>query len=822
MLLTSRDPFPTFGSWLRDQRTARGWTQEVLAGKLALSSTYIGRLERADRPPTAEVITRVAATLGIPRSMIPTGAPHAPQEAVLPLVGRADDVMAVVAHVERARCVVLTGPPGVGKTSMGKAALPILDREYRHGAWSVGLEERGDPDQVGSYIASALRLSDRSQRDPVARLVAHLADKELVLLIDNFEHVIGAAPILSQLLRKLPDLRMLVTSRERLRIEHEEVHPVGPLAFPGLEVARSGHEDLSAWPAVELFLARFRQAVPGYVMRPGDLDAIAEICARVDGLPLEIELAAASCGLGGPAVVARVLRDRRSLPAEGRRDSPERHISSEANIGWSYELLGGEERRLFGALSVFAGGFQLESAVAVGYGSATSVDRALFRLVEHSLVAVQGTGGPSRYSMLQSVHDYARRRLADTGDLERVRSLHAAHFADLAIATGSKLTGPDQANWLGRLDNELANLDVAFAWLVEHRPSVALEAAGSVWRFAYQRSRLDDGLRWLERALAASDTDGGAPAARSQALVGAGVLTRVAGDLARSNALLEEAMACALAWDARPEYALATLNRGIGAVSAADWDQACSMFVRAGALYDGLGDARGSAHAGLLCLGVVDLSMGKIESAADLFRRSVERFRALGDVASVGQAASNRGWALALLREWEAAWASYDESLEAFRQLGDRRGQASTCANLGRLELLRDHLDDAAGHVTEALVLADALGEHPLIAECLHHSGILSAHRAEPIRATLLLACASAMRSELGTPFWADEGELFERALKLARDLLLEDFQATWDEGSRLGVRRAIDLARCPPGDTGPPPDSTQPYPYAQPGMRLN
>src|SRR6266536_3474864 len=529
-------------------------------------------------------------------------------------VGRELEVAEVVELLQDgARLVTLSGPGGSGKTRLAIESAAELVPEFRNGVFWIGLAALRDPALVVETVAQTLGAKDG--------LAEHIGERELLLLLDNFEQVVEAASELASLLESCPNLRLLVTSRELLRIRGEVEHPVPPLAQP---------------EAVELFCARSRLE---------QSEEIAELCRRLDNLPLAVELAAARTSVLSPAQILERLSQRLDL-LKGGRDSEARQQTLRATIEWSYGLLGEEERRLFARLSVVAGGCTLEAAAVVADADLDTLQS----LVDQSLLRHAG----ERFWMLETIREFALERLEETGGAADLRHRHSAYFLELGELAKPELKGgPRSSIWFDRLEAEHDNIRAALGDALEHgRADVALRLGGSVWLFWLTRGYWSEGRRWLESALAASmESD---PRLRFDALWGAGLLAVWQGDLERGRAAADELLALAAETDSSRARAIGVHIAGLVATKRGDWDHAAQLHAESAQLARELGDSWLLSIA-VNNLGDVALNRGEYERALELFEESLSIGREQQDQDLLARAFTNLGLTPLMLGDIERA-----------------------------------------------------------------------------------------------------------------------------------------------------------------------
>lgn len=801
MTEAGRRPYREFGAWMRARRLARRWTQEELATLLGYDVTYVRKIEWGARRATEGVRARLAMVFELPVESLPAAETVAAAVARLPspatsFLGRAFEVVEVTELLlgqsgagsgvaGPSRLVTLIGAPGIGKTRLAIEVAARLDDRLEHGSRFIPLLTTEDPADVALAICTALGLPTTGAQGAERLLADHLRPLELLVVLDNFEHVAPAAPLVASLLGEASGLRVLVTSREPLRVAGETQFPVPPLAFGGRDE-----------PAVALFGDRARMVRPDFTMAAHDVEQVAAICSRLDGVPLAIELAAAATRLMSPAALLGELDHVLDLPSTGPRDAPAHQQTLRATIDWSYRLLDADDRALFAQLGIFVGGFTLEAAAAVC--GRVAVDRSrvvagVASLVDKSLLETRPDApGGSRFVALQAIREFALERLEDRGEGEELRRRQALHYAELAETAADHLTGKNQAAWLDILGVEHDNLLAALRWTLPADPSTALRLAGALWRFWLLRSHFTAGRDWLERTLAAASPN---DPARIRAATGAGVLARSQGDYDRAEQLFDQATALARQRGVTEDVALAILNSGIVAEHRGRYDTAASRFEESLALYETAGSQRGVGHA-LNCLGNVALDRGAPEEATSYFERALTAFKLLEDHWSVALACTNLGWVAHVGGDAGRARTWYSHSLALHRSLGHERGIANTLCNLGRVARMEDDWRSATAFLEEALLLFRQLGELRGVAECLGELAATAAGEDRPGLAAQLYSAATGLRDAIGAPLSPGDVEAQERVLGGVREALGEPaFAEAWADGRGMSLDDAVLLA---------------------------
>jgi predicted ATPase/class 3 adenylate cyclase len=623
-------------------------------------------------------------------------------------IGREDQIREAQAALEGARLLTFTGPGGTGKTRLALEMAHRLLPDFLDGAWFVDLSAVTDPSVVLTEIAVALDL----QRDPGASvfecLEAHLRDRSLLLVLDNFEQVLDAAMPLEHLLSHAPGLKVLVTSRSVLSIYGEREYPVPPLRLPE---SASPVETLSESEAVSLFVERARDVRPDFQLTEENASAVAEICARLDGLPLAIELAAVRVNVLSPQALLPRLDERLALLTSGARSLPERQRTLRGAIDWSYQLLEEPERKLFARLSIFSGSGTLESIEEICDGDlGAPVLDLLGALVDDSLLRRTETpSGEVRFQMLETIREYAGERLASEPDAAEVRERHARYFLRLATEAEPHLVGADQKDWLDRFDREHGNIRAALKWSIQAgQVEAGQQAAGAIWRFWHQRGHLMEGRRKLEHLLEVDEGAASTPA-RFKALNGAGGLAYWQNDYAAAERFYSEAMEIARERDdphaiAEGLYNLSYIDR-IGG----DEDAGMAKLHEALSLARSIGDRQLAAD----CLGLIgnyELRQGRPEEALPMVEESLAIHRDLGNKFAVADSLSGLGSFYRIIGDGEASCASHRQALEIFAEVGNPTGIAMVLEEMAMVETMDGRHERALRLAAAAEALKDQIG----------------------------------------------------------------------------------------------------------------
>jgi predicted ATPase/DNA-binding XRE family transcriptional regulator len=863
MTMAGAEPF---GALLRRLRQDAGLTQEELAERAGLSVRGISDLERSvnrtARGETAHLLAVALALDGSQRDQFLANARGRRSTEVMsscalpipptPLIGRAAElaVLRGLLCQDDIRCVTLTGVGGSGKTRLAIEVAASLQAEFSDGARFVDLAPLTDPHLIAQAIAQALGVHEVADSSLDDSLVAHLGPRMLLLLLDNFEQVLSGASLVASLLAQCPTLTVLVTSRTPLRLRGEYVFPVPALELPVRDqVAAVGDRQAEA---VALFVQRLRVVSPDFLLTPRNIKLVGEICRRLDGLPLAIELAAArGNALSLPTLLA-LLDNRLAFLTGGPRDAPPRQRTMRDAIAWSYDLLAAEEQVLFHRLGVFVGGCTLEAVEWImdngiearaplvppvtqqpmrATASLYHVLDQLSTLVESSLLRrVAVADDETRFRMLETVREYAVANLVASGDQSATRRRHAAYFTALAEASVAHLTSGDQCVWLDWLERDHDNFRAALTWaLQDGATETALRLCAALALFWRIRGHLAEGRRWCTKALARGDE---VPRhVRAAALHGHGMLTHWQGDYAASQSLYQAALALRREVGDEQGIALSLNSLGILADDIGDYQHALALQGESLRRWEALGNQWGTAHA--LCdIGNIAKAQGRDGEALAHYERSLALFQQVDDrqgkamvLDNLGEVAMRRraytravslfeealqlqraldypqfvarllnklGTATLAQGDVEAARVLHEESLAIQKTLGDRRGMAFSLMHLGNVARERGDTGGAAERYCESLRLRWDLGHKDGVATCLEGLATTAIVQ-RPQYATRLFAAAAALRETIGSSAPTIEASIITRDIARARSRLSEaEFGKAWSDGYASMLEAAV------------------------------
>jgi predicted ATPase/DNA-binding XRE family transcriptional regulator len=831
----------SFGYWVRRRRKALDLTQEDLAQRVGCALITLRKIEADERRPSPQMANRLADCLVLPEVDRPrflnaavgrrtiawleasaisvTRLPGNLPAAMTLLIGREIELATVTTYLRRCdvRLLTVTGPFGVGKTRLALEAGRLTNNLYRDGVYLVELASVSDPASVPTAIAAIFSLRENCNRTLIQLVVDHLACKKILLILDNFEHLLPATPFLSTLLASCPNLQLLVTSRACLHLYGEHEFVLTPLDLPDSE----NMLDVAASPAVRLFCARARAARADFQLTPTLVPTVVQICCQLDGLPLAIELAAARVKLFSPQEILDRLQHRLSPVAQGADISLRLHVLESA-IDWSLGLLSQTQRTLLLRLSVFAGSFNLAAAQAVciiplATSTSSEPNEALAQsdlmgdlcsLLDHSLLVREGspaspftndrqdakraTGSStkglftqetmiadagtrhclscpmqslleaadaeSRFSMLKTIREFALERLAAANDLAALRQRHAEYFVAWAEEAAEQLNGPRQVLWLAYLERNIDNLRAALTWLLSgQKTALAARMVCALGMFWQRHGHYSEGRRWLGQVI--------------ELLPHHLVPDKLAARTLQTAAIL--------------------------AYRQGDWQVAQEWLTESLAIYRTCQDRLGAARV-LFDFGWIAIDQANWDEALRLNQESLSLARAAGDPLATYRALTNIGWTHLCTGERETAAPFFSEAHTLAQQTGHTKGIAVSLANLGWVDLYRGDTDHAGALARQSLRLCCQLGEREMMAECLELLSIAAIQAGDARRAVMLSGGVEVLRQALHILRPATQHATVAHAAAVTvmrQQLSGEEFAAAWRAGRNLCVEAMLVFA---------------------------
>jgi len=706
-------------------------------------------------------------------------------------VGRAEDIseLSTLLTSSEVRVVTLTGPGGVGKTRLSLAAGAELLPSFDDGVFFVDLSALSDPALVTGAIAGALGLRESPGRSLSETLSDYLASRQVLLILDNLEHLLAATPDISALVTSAPSLKVLVTSREPLRIAGEHEVPLAPLGLPSEDADRSV---VVSSPAVELFVTRAQALRPGFELSADEAPSVAAICRRLDGLPLAIELAAARTKVLSLSALASRLDQSLGALGQGRRDASARQRTLRGAIDWSYELLTPDDQILFRRLGVFAGGWTFKAAESVCDRDDLSVDvlDGLASLVDKSLVRAQ----EDRFAMLETIRSFAAEVLEASGEAEEIRRAHAHYFRDLAEEAEPHLMGTDQKQWLDALHRDLDNIRATFDWCLYQEAEMAMRVAAAMWAFWDLRGYISEGRRSLQRSLGKFTKPS---EARMRATQAAAVLADMQEDYEESSAYAQEALSLARRFGNDAEAARALLTLGRVPLQKGDVAQASALLEDAMSLAERSQDEQIIVRV-LVHLASVLSQQGEYDESISLNERTAKIAAGSGDRRGRMMALLSLGEDGTILRRFDYAERALRETLDLAEEVGDTFYEAAARVNLGIVSVMKDNMAHAAREFHAALISAAELGSSHLVVSCL--DGLAAAASKEDAdRAERLLAISDGLRRRIGLPRSSTEQQIYEPFIAPLRKKL-DNAEELIEAAGVMSLDQAVAAALNRPG----------------------
>ena len=825
----------SFGRWLQRRRKALDLTQEELAQRVGCAAETLRKIEADVRRPSRQMAERLAEALEIPgvdraafvkaaraelaadRLKSPTQdllqiafvPPRSPNKPITNLpapltkfIGREKEQADVIDLITKHRLVTLTGPGGIGKTRLSIRAGEACLRHHVDGVWIVELAPILDPLLVPRTAAIAIGLRDEPQRPVIDMLSDYLRGKEMLLILDNCEHLLDAcAQLADTLLKYCPDLKILATSRESLRVLGEWLYAVPPLDLPKAN-SSIDMATVSQFSALTLFAERARAVRSDFSLNKDNAKTVTMICAQLDALPLAIELIAARARFMSPQTLLTKLNDQFVFSAGGVRAGSSRQKTLHNAMTWSYNLLTEPEQVLFRRLSIFAGGFSVEAAQAVCAQEeleGKDIFDLLGQLIDKSLVIVEGvsTSDEARYYLLETIRQYAFEKLKGSEEVRSLRLLHLTFFAEMVEEAERNFKGPLQATWYHQLDHELDNLRAALTCFegLEHA-EIRLRFGAGLWRYWKSRGQSSEGRRHLQRTLNGLPPG---PArqtpAYARALTAAGSLAYYEGDFSYSEQSRKEALT--VFRNLGDQVGIADCLNGLGntAISQGDYDSARLFYEEGLTIRRDLGETWGVARL-LGNLGLLAYFQGNYVQAYSLHSDSLALFRELRDDEGVANELVNLGDVALHQAELSSALAFYTKSATISRGLKDQWGLAYAILGIANVAFEQGDFSTASSLYRECLSMFLEEADHIGLPYALESVAALSIMKNQLEKATRIFAAADALRKRKNSPMPLPDSSAYQKKLSVLQGQLdRSNFEAAWIEGRAMTMEQAVEYA---------------------------
>lgn len=720
-----------------------------------------------------------------------------------PFIGREAQTAAIKELLlnPEVRLVTLIGPGGTGKTRLSLQAAQEVLGDFPQGVFFIPLADDTDSAQFVSRLAQPLGVREGGGT-LLENVKVYLRDRSLLLVLDNFEQLVSAAPVAAELLAAAPKLKILVSSRIALNLQGEREFPVPPLDLPKASSELTAKE-LAANESIRLFVERARAAQPNFILTEDNSSSVVQICRRLDGLPLAIELAAARIKLLLPQAILARLDDKLKLLTGGASDMPRRHQTIRNTLEWSYGLLNQDEKTLYARLGVFVGGFSLEAAEAICNSEGNlDIMESLTSLVNNSLVRKENTGGGEpRFGMLETIRAYAVERLEENGEMQPLRKQHAQYFAKIIQdKIGLELFSANADRWFEWLEPEQDNVRETLSWSIT-TPEAGMLAGGLVFNlhwFWYRRGYFMEGRTWCERALALPAMQAPTPV-RSLALQASGMLAIWQGKQEVGQAEVQEGLA--IAQKIEDEFMVAVLQvaNGVANINMGQ-DKAAQPFFMEARTFFREHKAAYFESVALIHLGNTELGLGNPEQARNLLEEALTKARAIDEKWLLAFVLNNLGEVRRTQGDYDKARVYYEESETLLRKSGDKGDLARLVHSLGYVALYEGDLIKAENQFRESLAMFRQLGNRRGIAECLGGLAGLRARQGQVFWGAKMLGAAETLLKITGGAWWPADRVEVERNTEMMRSALGEqEFNTAWATGKSMSLEQAIDFAAIDP-----------------------